>query len=102
MGREPPSAASESNSAPEDLGTSPPDSATGIDAVSGVKVTLWRVLNSMVIFVFGVVKSVNSFQNGAIVANSFDLVLGVVWTLMYVYHCSIRYVYYYLDSDALI
>lgn len=47
----------------------------------------------MVLVGFGVAKSVMSFQSKAIVSNTFDLVLGVIWALMYVYLAPIQYVY---------
>ena len=41
-------------------------------------------MNSVVLVVFGVVKAVKSFQGKAIISNAFDVVLGVIWALMYV------------------
>lgn len=52
---------------------------------SGIRVTWWRLLNSAVILVFGVAKSVKAFQGSAIISNAFDIVLGLFWVLMYVY-----------------
>ena len=74
---------SNSNGSSMPLTSSTP--ATNVTAESGVRITWWRLLNTVVILVFGVVKSVESFQNGAIVVNSFDFFLGVVWTVAYVY-----------------
>ena len=51
---------------------------------SGLRITWWRLLNSVVLVVFGVVKAVKAFQGKAIISNAFDVVLGVIWALMYV------------------
>lgn len=39
----------------------------------------------MVLVVFGVAKSIASFRGSAVVSNVFDVMLGVVWGVMYVY-----------------
>ena len=52
---------------------------------SGLRITWWRLLNSIVLVVFGVVKSVKAFQGEAIISNVFDIILGVIWALMYVF-----------------
>ena len=49
---------------------------------SGIRITWWRLLNTVVVLVFGLVKSITSFQGSAIVSNSFDVVLGIFWALM--------------------
>ncbi|KJA14659.1 hypothetical protein HYPSUDRAFT_48974 [Hypholoma sublateritium FD-334 SS-4] len=45
----------------------------------GIKVTWWRLLNTAVLVVFGVAKSVASFRGNAVISNVFDIILGVVW-----------------------
>lgn len=62
----------------------PTTDTTADSGESGLRITWWRLLNSVVLVVFGVVKAVKSFQSKAIISNAFDVVLGVIWALMYV------------------
>ena len=71
---------SNSNGSSMPLTSSTP--ATNVTPESGVRITWWRLLNSVVVLVFGIVKSITSFQGSAIASNSFDVVLSVFWALM--------------------
>ncbi|TEB21508.1 hypothetical protein FA13DRAFT_98804 [Coprinellus micaceus] len=50
-------------------------------AKRGVKVTVWRIINSLVLLTFGATKAV-MVSRGNPVADSFDMVVGLVWALI--------------------
>ena len=48
------------------------------------RVTLWRYINSCIMLGFGIMKTILVLQ-GDPVSNHFDIALGVIWALMYVF-----------------
>lgn len=49
---------------------------------STFKLTAWRLLNTLIVTIFGLTKGVLAYC-GQPAVNGFDLALGVVWTVMY-------------------
>lgn len=67
---------------------SPTDQPTSflpaIPAYSGIKVTWWRLLNTVIVLGFGIAKLVT--QSSSIISSNIDFGVGVIWAVMYVLH----------------